>query len=124
MVEEMTKRLPNVAEAEEDLSAAEVELSSVGRLQSTLQRTREFLLDAQERVHLDIAPHLQGSVERWLEDVTEGRYREVRVDPEKLEVKVRTNNGEFRDATYLSHGVASHNQGTTGWPRIWDHLPG
>jgi len=20
--------------------------------------------------------------------------------------------------------VASHNQGTTGWPRIWDHLPG
>lgn len=106
MVEEMTKRLPNVAEAEEDLSAAEVELSSVGRLQSTLQRTREFLLDAQERVHLDIAPHLQGSVERWLEDVTEGRYREVRVDPEKLEVKVRTNNGEFRDATYLSHGTA------------------
>ena len=106
MVEELTKRLPNVAVAEEDLSAAEVELSSVGRLQSTLQRTREFLLDAQERVHLDIAPHLQGSVERWLEDVTEGRYREVRVDPEKLEVKVRTNNGEFRDATYLSHGTA------------------
>ena len=106
MVEEMTKRLPNVAEAEEDVSAARTELSSVNRLQATLQRTREFLVEAQERVHNDIAPLLQSSVERWLEDVTEGRYREVRVDPEKLEVKVRTNNGEFRDATYLSHGTA------------------
>ena len=29
------------------------------------------------------------------------------MDPEKLEVRVRTNNGsELRDATYLSHGTA------------------
>ncbi|MDQ3218209.1 MAG: hypothetical protein M3Q18_10230, partial [Actinomycetota bacterium] len=106
MVEEMNKRLPNVAEAEEELSAAEAELSSVRCLQATLQRTREFLVAAQERVHLDIAPLLQRSVERWLQDVTGGRYREVRVDPERLEVRVRTKNGELRDATCLSHGTA------------------
>ncbi len=106
MVEEMTRRLPNVAEAEEDVSAAETELSSVRSLQATLQRTREFLVVAQGKVHLDVALLLQGSVERWLQHVTGGRYREVRVDPEKLEVRVRTNGGELRDATYLSHGTA------------------
>jgi len=106
MVEEMTRRLPNVAEAEEDVSAAQTELSSVRSLQATLQRTREFLVVAQEKVHLDVALLLQGSVERLLQHVTGGRYREVRVDPEKLEVRVRTNGGELRDATYLSHGTA------------------
>lgn len=106
MVEEMTKRLPSVAEAEEDVSAAQTELSAVTSLQATLRRTREFLVEAQERVHHDVAPLLQSSVERWLQHVTGGRYREVRVDPETLEVRVRTNSGDFRDATSLSHGTA------------------
>jgi len=64
------------------------------------------LVVAQEKVHLDVSLLLQGSVERWLQHVTGGRYREVRVDPERLEVRVRTNGGELRDATYLSHGTA------------------
>lgn len=100
------ERLRSVAGAEEEFHAAAQEIERVTRLDSTLQRTREFLAHAQERVHRDIAPVLAASLERRLGEVTGGRYVEAVVDPESLEVRVRGGDGTWREAARLSHGTA------------------
>lgn len=105
-VQACERRLRDVADAEEELTAAEDELERVRRLDRTLQLTRYFLESAQERIHRDIAPVLAASVQRWLPKVTAGRYREVRVDPETLKVTVCGPDGRWRDAGLLSRGTA------------------
>jgi DNA repair protein SbcC/Rad50 len=99
------KSLPSVAEAEEEVAAARAELDRVRRLLSTLEATRAFLEEAQESVHRDIAPQLAASVREWLPAITEGRYTDVRVDPENLYVEVLDRSGVWRDAILLSHGT-------------------
>jgi hypothetical protein len=97
----------SVAEAEEALAAATAELDRVRELAATLERTREFLTTAQERVHRDIAPVLAETVGRWLPAVTEGRYAEVIVSPTDLKVSVRSpGSSRWRDADRLSYGTA------------------
>jgi exonuclease SbcC len=103
--EQARKSLPSVAEAEEELAAARTELDRVRRLQSTLETTRAFLEAAQDSVHRDIAPQLAASVREWLSAITEGRYTDVRVDPENLYVEVLDGGGVWRDAILLSHGT-------------------
>lgn len=105
-VEERAAALPPLAEAEEARAAAKVELERVERLGQTLRLTEQFLQKAQERVHRTIAPLLNASVERWLPNVTEGRYRNVRVDPVSLQVTVEDPTGARREASLLSHGTA------------------
>lgn len=100
------ERLRSVPEAEEELSAAQLELEHLETLESTLDRTAQFLAAAQERVHRDIAPVLQAKVRDRLERVTGGRYRDVIIDPEDLEVQVRDAAGRWRNASLLSHGTA------------------
>lgn len=105
-VEELAKNLPSVGDAEADLAAAERESERVKRLARTLQGAKGFMERAQEKVHRDIAPKLRTSVERWLSDVTAGRYEEAIVDPESLSVQVRGGGSSWRNATLLSHGTA------------------
>jgi hypothetical protein len=95
-----------VADAEEEVEAAQRELERVQQLDATLQRTRDALAQAQAHVHRSIAPLLVECVQGALPDVTLGRYREVRVDPETLEVQVRTPSGTWHEAALLSHGTA------------------
>lgn len=95
-----------VAEAEEGLELARAELHRVEELERVIERTREFLRRAQERSHQAIAPALVETVEAWLPQVTHGRYTEALVDPEHLNVQVRSNGGTWRPATSLSHGTA------------------
>jgi hypothetical protein len=99
-------RVPSVAEAEERSARAEAELVRVRQLDHTLSTTIEFLEQARERVHRDIAPRLKHSVEARLPAVTGGRYDEVGVNPADLAVRVRSASGAWRDATLLSHGAA------------------
>ncbi|MQA98844.1 MAG: AAA family ATPase [Actinobacteria bacterium] len=99
------KSLPSVAEAEEEVAAARTELERVRRLLAILEATREFLEEAQDSVHRDIAPQLAASVREWLPAITEGRYTDVRVDPENLYVEVLDRRGVWRDAILLSHGT-------------------
>ena len=106
MVEERQKSVPDVARAEEDLARAEAELARLRRLDGILERTQEFLTRAQDRVHRSIAPVLASSLETWLPQLTAGRYHEVHVDPETLEVKVAVGAGQLRSAHLLSHGTA------------------
>jgi uncharacterized protein YhaN len=95
-----------VAEAEETLAAAEAELARIEALDRTLELTRSFLLDAQERVHRSVAPRLGEQLARWLPRVTSGRYVDALVDPSSLAVGVRASGGPWREASLLSHGTA------------------
>ena len=98
--------LPSVADAEDELKAAEREHDRVKRLDSTLARTIEFLEGAEERVNRNLAPVLRNSVIEWLSRVTGGRYVDCRVDPESLAVDVSGVDGRWRAARLLSHGTA------------------
>ena len=103
---ESERNLVPVGEAEEELARAEAQLLRLRELDRTLELTRAFLADAQERAHRTIAPVLVGSVSRWLPATTGGRYTDVIVDPERLRVQVRGPAGRWRDANALSHGTA------------------
>jgi DNA repair protein SbcC/Rad50 len=112
-LEEMAKRVPSVAEAEEELEAAQVELARVRVLEETLNATVRFLEQAQERVHRSIAPVLRDTLRGWLPrvvvsrdgEVVAERYDDVTVDPETLSVQIRRGEGPWRNAGSLSHGT-------------------
>jgi hypothetical protein len=105
-VEAMVRTLPSVAEATEAASQSAAELERIERLGSTLDTAREFLERAQETVHRSIAPVLAASLEKWLPIVTNGLYTRGAVDPQTLNVRVRSDAGDWRDAVLLSHGTA------------------
>jgi len=96
----------SVAEAEEELKAAEEELANIRLLDSTLERTHAFLAQAQNRVYRDLAPFLAESIRHWLPEITVGRYVDARVDPETLQVHVSDKTGAWREAALMSHGTA------------------
>jgi uncharacterized protein YhaN len=95
-----------VAEAEENLALAEAEFERVNRLATILSEAQRFLESAQERVHRTIAPVLRETLNRWLPRITSARYSEAKVDPENLEVRVRSAGGSWREARLLSRGTA------------------
>ncbi len=102
---ERTRTLPSVSEAEEEVERAREELDRVRRLKDTIEFTLQFLERAQDQVHRDIAPILAQTVKRWLPEVTAQRYSDATVDPETLEVRVRDDEGRWRNAALLSHGT-------------------
>ncbi|HXQ96496.1 MAG TPA: hypothetical protein VN800_06195 [Candidatus Acidoferrales bacterium] len=104
--EDRAARLPDVAEAEEELQRAEAELDRVRRLDATLGQTIALLEQAQERVHRDIAPVLAAAIRDRLGALTAGRYDDATMDPASLEVRVRERTtGRWRDAQRLSMGT-------------------
>jgi DNA repair exonuclease SbcCD ATPase subunit len=104
-VEVRTDGVCSVAEAVEAVTAAQADLDAVETLGDDLATARRFLADAQDRAHRNIAPRLADAIQPWLGHVTCGRYQEVRVDPEKLEVRVMAPDGRWRAATQLSQGT-------------------
>jgi len=105
-LEERRRTLGSIAEAEEELAAAQGELDTILQLDRTLALTQAFLEKAQQGVHRSVAPVLAGAVQRRLPAITAHRYREVRVDPENLDVQVLAPDGHWRHAALLSHGTA------------------
>lgn len=102
---EFARNLPCVAEAEEEVKRAEAEHDRVTSLGNILSKTQQFLEQAQEEVHRDIAPHLVKALTPWIKKVTGDRYSTVMVDPQDLMVRVSSDGGELRDAPLLSHGT-------------------
>src|SRR5205085_5080206 len=88
MAKERRRVVPKVADAEEAVARTEAELENIRRLDAVLERTREFLARAQDRVHRDIAPILAAGLDAWLPRVTDGRYTQAIVDPQTLDVQV------------------------------------
>lgn len=104
-LEQVARRLPSVAEAEEEVQRAKAEHERVTNLGSILSETQRFLEQAQDEVHRDIAPHLVKALTPWIKAVTAGRYTSVTVDPQDLMVRVSGDGNGLRDATLLSHGT-------------------
>ncbi|HXH23187.1 MAG TPA: AAA family ATPase, partial [Dehalococcoidia bacterium] len=105
-LQDHARDMPDVVAAAEELEVAQAELARLEDLDRILERTRAFLERATERAHLAIAPALQSTLRRWLPVVTHGRYVDALVDPDSLEVKVRSEGGTWRAAESLSHGTA------------------
>ena len=105
-LEELAKNLPSVADAEDSLADATWKLNYVRQLDNTLGKTIEFLENAQDRVHRNIAPVLRATVLEWLAQVTNQRYTDCRIDPESLNVDVLGPDGRWRNAALLSQGTA------------------
>jgi hypothetical protein len=98
--------LPDVAEAEEQVAAARVELHRVESLARTIDETHRLLRAAEERIHRSLAPILAEAVGRWLPIVSGGAYAEVSVDPADLSVRVKeARSGQWREAKLLSEGT-------------------
>jgi hypothetical protein len=95
-----------VGEVEEAYDRAQAELTRLRELDTTLDITQQFLARAEETAHRSIAPRLVQTVREWLPSITGGRYTDVLVDPETLEVRVPGDGGRWRDAARLSFGTA------------------
>ena len=100
------RSLPSVADAEDDLAAAQHEMKRVRQLDKTLETAIKFLKAAQDKVHRDIAPELRNTMLEWLPQVTNGRYTDCLINPANLLVEVAGPGGQQRDAARLSHGTA------------------
>lgn len=99
------QHLPDVAEAEEAVAAAEHELARVRNLDADLARTTRFLEAARDAVQRDASPVLAAAVSDRLARVTRGRYNDVKIDPATLRVQVAGPGQSLRDATRLSRGT-------------------
>jgi uncharacterized protein YhaN len=104
-LEVRTQGVCSAAEAAEHTAAAQAELDRVTSLSGDLSIARDLLVAAQVRVHRSLAPQLAEALRPRLREVTAGRYTDVRVDPEALEVRVMTPDGRWRAATQLSQGT-------------------
>lgn len=100
------ERAPSIAEAEETLARAKLELERVRRLDRDLELATTYLEQARDAVHRDIAPRLAAALTEIVPRLTDGRYRDARVAADTLEVAVRDADGQWRDASLLSHGTA------------------
>ena len=105
-LEVLSRQLPDVAEAEETLAAAEAEWDRVQGLAATVDEALELLREAQDRVHRDLAPVLKEAILRWLPKVCAGRWADVAVDPATLAISVKeADTGRWREARLLSEGT-------------------
>jgi DNA repair protein SbcC/Rad50 len=113
LVDSEGDKLKSVAEAEAELDEARAAFARVTALGQTLETTIGFLKEAQRKVYESIAPALTGTLEEWLPRVAvcssrsgvDARYNGAYVDPEGLGVRVRQDDGPWRDANVLSAGT-------------------
>ncbi len=102
----LEQAVPEVAAAEEAVGDAVEALAWLRSLDQTLDITRRFLADAQERTQRDLAPVLTQTLKQWLPTVTGDRYHDAIVDLDTLEVQVCGPSRRWRKAALLSHGTA------------------
>lgn len=104
--QERQRDIPGVAASQEEAEQAARQVAKLEHLDRILRATRELLVRAQDNVHRSIAPQLADAIAPHLDTVTGGRYTEVTVDPDDLQVRVRPASGTWREASRLSHGTA------------------
>ncbi len=100
-------RLTPLAELEEQVEATERERRLLEEAARIVRLTRDHLETARDRVHERLAPELASALSRRLSRITDGRYADAAIDPQKgMEVRILTADGEWRAAADLSHGAA------------------
>ena len=100
-------RLTPLAELEEQVEATERERRLLEEAARIVRLTRDHLETARDRVHERLAPELASALSGRLSRITDGRYADAAVDPQKgMEVRILTADGEWRAAADLSHGAA------------------
>ncbi|BBY73568.1 hypothetical protein MPRF_04670 [Mycolicibacterium parafortuitum] len=97
--------LGSVAEAVEVEADAQRAVDQVETLASCLDAAAAELANAKERANASIAPALADRMRPWLPRVTNGRYRDVTVDPGNLTILVTEATGQVRQADRLSLGT-------------------
>jgi uncharacterized protein YhaN len=103
---QQARALPSVPEAEEHLAACRQDLTRIRDLDQVLELTQQFLRNAQDAVHRDIAPVLSSSLTAWLPRVTDERYHSAAVDPKDLKVRISAPGAPPRESELLSRGTA------------------
>ncbi len=94
-----------LSEIEEDLAEAEATLHSLERNRKSLDLALQTILTLSREQQEVLAPQLNSAVEQRFLRLCQGRYREVKIDPD-LNVWVRASEaGELRNAVSLSRGT-------------------
>lgn len=104
-IQELGNGLASVAQAAEAEADALRAATQVQTLASCLDAATASLADAKERANASIAPALANRMRPWLPRVTNGRYRDVTVDPTDLTMQVTEATGQVRQADRLSMGT-------------------
>lgn len=81
------------------------ELCNVKELDRCLDLAEKHLQVAKERAHADIAPALADTIRPWVGRVTSGRYVDVIVEPDSLNLRAFDAVGRSADADVLSQGT-------------------
>jgi DNA repair exonuclease SbcCD ATPase subunit len=83
-----TSSLQHPAEIEEEISAVKAQIQRLEWFRDALELAREELTQATQEFQKQFAPKLESLVSEGLDRVTRGRYSEVQVDPNSLDVSL------------------------------------
>ncbi len=96
----------HLAELDEEIARARESLRSLEALRDTLTRAHEELIAATQEYQKQFAPKLASVLSEGLSVTTAGRYRQVKVDPQTLDVRlVEPDYGRLVDSSNLSAGT-------------------
>jgi uncharacterized protein YhaN len=83
-----TSSLRHPAEIEEEISAVKAQIQRLEWFRDALELAREELTQATQEFQKQFAPKLESLMSEGLDRVTRGRYSEVQVDPNSLDVSL------------------------------------
>ena len=96
----------DLAELDERVAHLQLRATKLETFESAVSLARETIDDRTREAHQKFARRLADYASRTIERVTAGRYRDVRVDPTTLAVRVRVpETGTFVDVDRLSAGT-------------------
>lgn len=96
----------DLAELDERVAHLQLRAAKLETFESAVSLARETIDDRTREAHQKFARRLADYASRTIERVTAGRYRDVRVDPTTLAVRVRVpETGTFVDVDRLSAGT-------------------
>ena len=96
----------DLAELDERVAHLQLRAAKLETFESAVSLARETIDDRTREAHQKFARRLADYASRTIERVTAGRYRDVRVDPTTLAVRVRVpETGKFVDVDRLSAGT-------------------
>jgi len=98
--------LRHIAELDEEIDLADAEVQRLSAFGQALELAISELTNATSEFQKMFAPRLESIVESGLDVITDRRYRQVKIDPETLNVKVLSpERNEFVETSHLSTGT-------------------